>query len=155
MSGEYAGWNGSRDFLGEGGEGKVGGIAWDSSPPSPSPPVRGGGDKRKELLANAIRIWWHRRLACADYNRGRDARPTSLFMLYGWAKGPCDYLEKSVVGCVLRTIKSVERLARAPAPPIFRCVRKEVTVGMRPCPGPRPPVKAGSALANPDKMIRL
>jgi hypothetical protein len=30
MSGEYDGKNGNRDFLGEGGEGKGGGIAWDS-----------------------------------------------------------------------------------------------------------------------------
>ena len=31
MSGEYGGKNGNRDFLGEGGEGKGGGIAWDST----------------------------------------------------------------------------------------------------------------------------
>ena len=31
MSGEYGGWNGSRDFPGDGGAGKGGGIAWDST----------------------------------------------------------------------------------------------------------------------------
>jgi hypothetical protein len=31
MSGESGGWNGNRDFLGEGGRGEGSGIAWDST----------------------------------------------------------------------------------------------------------------------------
>jgi hypothetical protein len=34
-----------------------------------------------------IRIWWHRRLACADIGAGETPAPRT-FLIYGWAEGP-------------------------------------------------------------------
>jgi len=34
--------------------------------------------------------------ACADRLAGEDARPTDLFMLYGWANGPWGTVPKSL-----------------------------------------------------------
>ncbi len=41
--------------------------------------------------------------ACADRLAGEDARPTNLFMFYGWAKGPCATAWKSSRRGGLRT----------------------------------------------------
>jgi hypothetical protein len=43
-------------------------------------------------------MWWHRRLACAGLIGGRDARRYELFMIYGWANGPCATVLKSSSG---------------------------------------------------------
>ena len=41
-------------------------------------------------------MWWHRRLACAGLIGGRDARRYELFMIYGWANGPCATVMKNL-----------------------------------------------------------
>jgi hypothetical protein len=68
MSGEYGGWNGSRDFLGEGGAGKGGGIARDfpqrplyslpkvfsvSPHPDPLPPLGLGANLSLVFIINS------------------------------------------------------------------------------------------------------
>src|SRR3989339_315962 len=72
---------------------------------------------------------WHRRLACADYNSGRDARPTNFLSFMGGLKAHEELFRKvqsskfkvqgskSSIGCVLRTINPVQWRERRPAPP--------------------------------------
>jgi hypothetical protein len=89
MRGEYSGWNGTRDFLGEGGEGKGDGIAWDSPQPPLTPRIQ-----NRSLMIYNLATWrlrphrpedgpcsnWQRRFNSVflPHFQGHDPAPQSL-----------------------------------------------------------------------------